>query len=164
MKLKNKKTGEIVYATMMASYGGGELQIRYYPVDNAEGTQFKEYRSISELNAEWEDYEEPKDFWYIDDFMIMCGTEGEFTTPDLASFTKKDIEKLKAIGNYFETKEEAEKAVEKLKAWKRLKSCRFKFKGWRTADLGADKYYFVITAESDGAGKGDLDLLFGGEE
>lgn len=60
--------------------------------------------------------------------------------------------------------EEAEKAVERLRAWKRLKSCGFKFKGWRTADLGADKYYFVITAESDGAGKGDLDLLFGGKE
>ena len=56
MKLRNKKTGEIVYATMMASYGGGELQIRYYPVDNAEDTQFKEYRSLAELNEEWEDY------------------------------------------------------------------------------------------------------------
>ena len=122
------------------------------------------YNSLAELNAEWEDYEEPKDFWYIDDLMIICGTEGEFTNPDLASFTKKDIEKLKAIGNYFETKEEAEKAVEKLKAITRLKSCGFKFKGWRTADLGADKYYFVITAESDAAGKGDLDLIFGGEE
>lgn len=56
MKLRNKKTGEIVYATMMASYGGGELQIRYYPVDNAGDTQFKEYRSLAELNEEWEDY------------------------------------------------------------------------------------------------------------
>ena len=60
--------------------------------------------------------------------------------------------------------EEAKKAPEKLEAWKRLEDKGFKFKGWRTADLGADKYYFMITAESDGAGKGDLDLLFGGEE
>ena len=30
------------------------------------------------------------------------------------------VEDMKAIGNYFDTKEEAEKAVEKLKAWKRL--------------------------------------------
>lgn len=69
-------------------------------------------------------------------------------------------------GYHFETctKEEAEEAVEKLEAWKRLKDKGFRFEGWRTADLGADKYYFAITAESDDAGKGDLDLLFGGKE
>lgn len=34
------------------------------------------------------------------------------------------------IGNCFQTEEEAEKAVEKLKAWKRLKDSGLKFKGW----------------------------------
>ena len=86
-----------------------------------EDKKYKLYHSLAELNAEWEDYEKPKDFWFIDDFMIMCGTEGEFTNTEMGSFAKKDIEKLKQIGNYFETEEEAEKAVKKLKAWKRLK-------------------------------------------
>lgn len=155
MKLKNKKTGEIVYATMMASYGGGELQIRYYPVDNAESAHFKEYRSISELNEEWEDYEEPKEYWYLDYGGRIKAMNDANDEEDLAR---------KEIGNYFSSREEAELVVRKLQAWKRLKDIGFKFTGWRTVDLNTDKYYFVMTAKSDGAGKGDLDLLFGGED
>jgi len=119
MKLRNKKTGEIVYATMMASYGGGELQIRYYPVDRAEDTRSKEYRSISELNAEWEDYEEPKVYYYISDF-------GAIRECEIGKFPE-DEEDRKQIGNYFETREETEKAVERLRAWKRLEDKGFRF-------------------------------------
>lgn len=51
--------------------------------------------------------------------------------------------------------------VEKFKAWQRLKDKGFRFGGWTTADLGADKYYFTIIAESDEATSVyDLDLLF----
>lgn len=151
MKLKNKKTGEI-----------GELQIteKHCAVAVGDGTAscgIEIYSSLAELNEEWEDYEEPKEYWFINSL-------GEAIRPsDTTDWAPEDDSYHKEIGNYFETPEEAEKAVEKLKAWKRLSSLSFKFKGWRTADLGADKYYFVITAESDGAGKGDLDLLFGGE-
>ena len=112
------------------------------------------YNNLAELCEKWEDYEESKEFYWID-------YDGEVKT-FVTSYEWQ--EKMKELGNYFATKEEAEKAVEKLEAITRLKSCRFKFKGWRTVDLGADKYYFAITAESDGAGKVDLDLLFGGEE
>ena len=38
------------------------------------------------------------------------------------------------IGNCFQTKEEAEQAVEKLKAWKRLKDSGLKFKGWNKSN------------------------------
>ena len=48
------------------------------------------------------------------------------------------------IGNYFETREEAEKAVEKLKAWKRLKDSGLKFKDWNKSNY--DKT-FCINAE-----------------
>lgn len=94
MKLKNKKTGEIKDVESL----GHEKSLRdkYGPqITLSWNTEYENlgecrtYNSLAELNEEWEDYEEPKDFWYIDDFMIMCGTEGEFTTPDLASFTKK---------------------------------------------------------------------------
>lgn len=44
-----------------------------------------------------------------------------------------DNDRLK-IGNCFQTKEEAEKAVEKLKAWKRLKDSGLKFKGWNKSN------------------------------
>lgn len=118
------------------------------------------YNNLAELCEKWEDVpEEPKEQYYIKENGVI-GTFGaiEDDIPD------ERLSEMKQIGNYFETEEETEKAVEKLEAMTRLKSCGFKFKGWRTVDLGADKYYFVITAESNGAGKGDLDLLFGGEE
>ena len=48
------------------------------------------------------------------------------------------------IGNCFESREEAEKAVEKLKAWKRLKDSGLKFKDWNK--INYDKT-FCINAE-----------------
>ena len=38
------------------------------------------------------------------------------------------------IGNCFQTKKEAERAVEKLKAWKRLKDSGLKFKSWNKSN------------------------------
>lgn len=38
------------------------------------------------------------------------------------------------IGNCFQTEEEAERAVEKLKAWKRLKDSGLKFKSWNKSN------------------------------
>lgn len=149
MKLRNKKTGEIVEPFGITCLNGRT----FVQFDDGKGTFKFEAHSLAELNKEWEDYEEPEIIWYINSSGITCCAAKENYWGD-----------SKEIGNWFETKEEAEKAVEKLKALKRLKDKGFKFKDWRTADLGADKYYFIITAESDGAGKGDLDLLFGGEE
>lgn len=48
------------------------------------------------------------------------------------------------IGNCFQTKEEAEKAVEKLKAWKRLKDSGLKFKDWNKSNYDRT---FCINAE-----------------
>ena len=110
MKLKNKKTGEIV-----------EFETDIY-ADTEDRTY--EFRTIAELNAEWEDApEEPKEYWYIN----------EFGTPTKADFVGRETlygKCRKNFGNHFETKEEAEKAVEKLKAWKRLKdTCNLQFDG-----------------------------------
>lgn len=146
MKLRNKKTGKIY-----------EMQVHHIAG--------KCYESLAEINEDYEDYEEPKDFWYIDDFAIMCGTEGEYTAPDLGSFTKKDIGKLKQIGNYFETEEEAEKAIEKLKAWKRLKDKEFSLCGWEDSNGEINTIYFSIPEnkwETDTCD--DLDICFRGEE
>lgn len=48
------------------------------------------------------------------------------------------------IGNCFQTEEEAERAAEKLKAWKRLKDSGLKFKDWNKSNY--DKT-FCINAE-----------------
>lgn len=138
MKLRNKKTGEIVFATMKASYGGGELQIRYYPLDNAEDTQFKEYRSISELNEEWEDYKEPKEDG-LDNIITL----------------------VEAYSNEYSERYPKE-IVEKLKAWKRLENKGFRFKGCRYWDIEDAKVieYELGSPMIDKQVDKDLELLF----
>ena len=76
------------------------------------------------------------------------------------------VEKRKEIGNDFSGIEEAEKAVEKLKAWKRLKDNGFKFQFWTSSYSGDNISFFIdwITADSKKEIEQDLDLLFGGEE
>lgn len=71
----------------------------------------------------------PQVAYYIDrDGDIVSYKTGNFPTRVF------NVEQNKAIGNYFETREEAEKAVEKLKAWKRLKDSGLKFKDWRKSN------------------------------
>lgn len=97
MKLRNNKTREI------AIFGEGIVDLRRIGCKNV----------AEMLEAGWEDYEEPKDHWYIN-------YQGEVYVLDPKAVPEYS-RNAKSIGNYFETKEEAEKAVEKLKAWQRIK-------------------------------------------
>lgn len=146
MKLRNKKTGEIGYL-----YEHSLMQdiIIVYDVKGIVG----KYNSLAELNEEWEDApEEPKYFYCI------C-TEGSINKYEVERYeTETWVKHAKSIGNYFDTREEAEKAVEKLKAWKRLKDNGFKFEG--TYYLGKP---FNSYDECEQAMK-DLAILIGGEE
>ena len=139
MKLRNKKTGEIVEWEHGPQYKLG-----------------KEYKSIKEFAEEWEDYEEPKEYWYID-------TDGEIMFDNVEDDT---VKVMREIGNYFETKEEAEKAVEKLKAWKRLKDKGFRFDGWewKYQKVRYEFDFTVLSEDGEKEAEKDLDLLFGGEE
>ena len=139
MKLRNKKTGEIEEFVLF------------------DGNGLRGGATLESLTKEWEDApEEPKEYYWVidDDGMLVCRTVGDFANE----------ERCKHIGNYFETKEEAEKAVEKLKAWKRLKDKGFRFDGWKCT--GSISFTFdnycgdgQLISASD-----DLDLIFGGEE
>lgn len=137
MKLRNKKTGEV-----------RELPDGFFCGDN-----------LKKICEEWEDYEEPKEYWYIDyDGGILCGETDDSSAERM----------MISIGNHFESLEEAEKAVEKLKALKRLKDKRIKF------NLDFVKNNINYTYRVDGALHSstnemryifnDLYLLFGGEE
>ena len=148
---------------------GGNLY--YYPADN--GTEnahwsdrimaynHKTLEKFPNILDEWfEEVEEPKEHWMIDVFGDV----------DIVSsiYTDDMIDELREIGNYFETKEEAKKAVEKLKAFKRLKDKGLKFKGI----IGYDETHFWFPNPNDiefmfenRETRKDLNLLlFGGEE
>ena len=145
MKVKINKTGEI------KAVNHDQVLVHF-----SDGTT-KAYKSISELSNDLSDYEEPKIYDYITDF-------GAIYEREIGVFLE-DEEERKRIGNYFESYEEAEKAVEKLKAWKRLKDKGFRFKNI-ISDEGCI-YYWLPHAEDmflNDTVKKDLDLLFGGEE
>lgn len=147
MKLRNKRTGEIGYTAV--------LQSKAIVVMDENAIQLGSYTSLAELNEEWEDYEEPETFWY----MTAWGDVKEYSQDQFA------IKQKIAIGNYFETKEEAELAVRKLKAWKRLKDEGFRFNKWTIPEEPKTPHIkLVIEAEMDVPDSPyDLDLLFGGE-
>lgn len=145
MKIRDKKTGAI--------YKIEDIDLG----NNADGIWLgmTKYNSLAELNAEWEDVpEEPKTFWY----MTAWGDVKEYSQDQFA------IKQKQEIGNYFETKEEAEKVVEKLKAWKRLTDKGFRFCGYTA--LGLAEIHFMVDWEDIDVEQHtkDLDLLFGGEE
>jgi hypothetical protein len=169
MKLRNKKTGEIVddgyvRETHDFQFDGQKHVLAVFkgnghrPPERVSGA----YNSLAELNEEWEDApEEPKDYWWIspvDTDVVHCVEDA-----------KDEMDKYnKEIGNYFETKEEAEKAVEKLKAIQRLKNYYLKFK----LDFVKNKIDFTYrldgtlhsSVDEERIIFEDMNLLFGGEE
>ena len=158
MLLRNKKTGEIAEL----NYYDRFLQV----VDTTSslcGNSVKgEYTSISELSADWEDApEEPKTFWAIS----WAGEPEEY---DVKKTPQELKDMAKAIGNYFSSREKAEKAVEKLKAWQRLKDHNLKLKPGSRIFNNTDKVFTTqaVFLESDTYEyiEQDLDLLFSGGE
>lgn len=154
MKLRNKKTGEIGKPAFI----GVDYEITILPEDKNKKARY--YTSLAELNAEWEDYEEPKEYYYLDN----CGDILQDVDDD------SSVDRIrKEIGNHFETKIEAEQAIERLKAWKRLKDKGFRFCRHWAYNYDYPKvenqahFEFVAICE-DGILFDDLDLLFGGEE
>ena len=156
MKLRNKKTGEV--ATLTLSTNGEDMIIMG-------NDMLAHITNLSELK-DYEDYEEPKEYWYLENNGEVIKTTYEGNLYE---------EKMKEIGNYFGTKEEAEKAVEKLKAWKRLKDRNFRFNLNYSTD-GADinhkdviicrieAYFDDKWEEENMKAEEDLDLLLGDEE
>lgn len=151
MKLRNKKTGEIVEAHDIDIID----RYVYLKIFSAGDYDTKQYTSIAEFCEEWGDYEEPEDVWYID-------WKGDVRVADVDN----DWFGEKSIGNYFKTREEAEKAVEKLKAITRLQNKGFRFDGWdeNHHNLGIIEFSFDKVENNVWDFKEDLDLLFGGAE
>ena len=152
MRLRNKKTGEI---------RDGEDVILENLRKN--GTTL-EAICIDEIKEEWEDYEEPKEQYYIKENGAI-GTCGAIED----DISGERLSEMKQIGNYFGTKEEAEQAVERLRAWKRLKDKGFRFTDYDVAEPVGDgefcgQAFFRGGNYSRYEIGADLNLLFGGEE
>lgn len=156
MKLKNKKTGEIGKLAEAEDYKGSFFRVETDD-NNGEGRVYL-YRDLKTFAEAWEDYEEPKKYWYIDEILNIWSTVQN--KDDEVELYK--IQGLKEVGNYFETGEEAELAIKKLKAWKRLKDNGFRFNGYTGFGLGEIKFEHDVMGETGLAQ--DLNLLFGGEE
>lgn len=164
IKLRNKKTGQL-----------GNFIINKDHFECIDLDYVPEYRKLAELNAEWEDYEKPKECWWS--IMVNFNYRENRSEVSIVRLDKKlyDPSEAKEIGFYFETKEEAEKAVEKLKAWKRLKDRNFRF-NLNYSTSGADinhkdvimcqieAYFDDKWEEENMKAEEDLDLLLGGEE
>ena len=158
MKLRNKKTGEIGW--LYCDHISVPKKMTVFAEDKDLSANHWDYNSLAELNEEWGDApKEPKEYWYINDLdgkPMKC----ELRYCSVREFTEW-IEKRKQIGNYFETKEEAELAVRKLKAWKRLKDKGFKFERWQFLD---NRSGIWVQGKLVPGIVDQLDILFGGEE
>ena len=169
MKLRNKKTGDVFdFDSITDLCFGSKIQ---FQATNMHNKPIYIFNSLAELNKEWEDYKEPKDndYWYIDDFGRV-----QFSSEILDEVEEHPNNWMtrKLFGNYFGTREEAEKAMERLKAWKRLKDkCCISFSGLnrnikgRPVSVNLDFNIEGRTTFDDAIqNTEDLMLLFGGED
>lgn len=143
-KLINRKTRQIFV------YGEGIVDLKSLGCKNV----------AEMIEAGWEDYKEPQVAYYIDRDGHIVSYQRKVACPKRV-FDKEENE---AIGNYFETREEAEKAVEKLKAWKRLKDTITRIDRASFDDVGTATLFIRYKGKDHKKVKADLDSLIGGKE
>lgn len=174
MRLKTKfqdedfELGEVVDA-IISTTSLVDTHIKLKTKAKRGGEHMFSFSRISELFELFEDYEEPKKHYEI----LAMGAVMEREDAEDEMFRNQG---QREIGNYFETKEEAEQAVEKLKAWKRLKEVGFRFIDWELdmKTVADGKIWFDIGTNTEWDAerllglkpeiKKLLDMLFGGEE
>lgn len=148
MKLRNKKTGEIGW--LYCDHISAPKKMTVFSEDRNLSASHWDYTSLAKLNEDWEDApEEPKEYWYI-------GSSGLVHKEQ----TNLHSEAREAIGNRFGSPEEAEKAVEKLKAWKRLKDKGFRFSDFYYTELCDYARINIKATMINDSINDDLNLLF----
>lgn len=170
MKLRNKETGEIVEDAYVRETHDFQFdgQKHVLAVFKGNGHRPPErisgpYYSLAELNAEWEDYEESREYWYMKEYWYINSLGQVIGTVMQSDDDKVFADELREFGNYFETKEEVERAVEKLKAFNRLKDKGFRFSDYH---IGAGEIHFDITISREILDdfNEDMSICFGGED
>ena len=159
MKLQTKfqdedfEMGEVVDAEVASLPLPAEHEIKVTAKAKSGGEHTFYYDSITELNEDWEDYEEPKEYYYIDGNGLVCCKR---------LVDVNNTATIKEIGNHFETKEEAEQAVKKLKAWKRLKDAGVRFDMSRLATPDTITIFARVSKRGFQEDAADLAIIFGG--
>ena len=152
MKLRNKKTGEIISSK--------ELFTDEYINDLFSKDLNYFLSKLNKLQECWEYYEEPKEYWFIDEFGLVQKEIEYYYEENKEAVHDKRI----AVGNYFKTREEAEEAVEKLKAWKRLKDTITRIDRASFDDVGTATLFIRYKGKDHKKVSEELDLLFSGED
>lgn len=156
MRLRNKKTGEIIELEKPMSYKLG-----------------KEYDTVAEFIEDWEDVpEESKDeiYWYIESDGEIMDERRSWHIGQSDYEWEREKEVMKRVGNLFETKEEAEKAIERLRAWQRIKKdlVSIHWQDEKDGKFSVWGQFYGHMLENDAIlniHRKDLDLLFpGGDE
>lgn len=166
MKLRNKRTGEIIYDAYIREthdyqYDDPSHVLAVFQSQPGRSPERVSggYTSLAELNEEWEDaQEEPK----IDALSMMIVT--------LTYFIEDELDKDEPDKDEVDL-EDCKSMLEKLKAWKRLKDKGFRFTGISVTALNMDCAVFEIgedfykeqSIRSSELNK-DLRFLFGGKE
>ena len=153
-QVKNRRTGDI--GELDFDSKEGVFIVVRYDLNTKEMIK-SYYKSLEDLCEEWEDVpEEPKEYWAIDQFGEPINVSG---------LSRLQLEKLHRIGNDFPSENATMKAVEKLKAWKRLKDKGFRFNGCiREHKKGSADITIESHIDDDCGTTEDLYLLFGGKE
>lgn len=152
MKIRIKKTGEVLEDVKYIDTALRTITILYLDDGILREMRIKNLSDIEEVV----DNEETDIYWFIN-------ASGEISSIYEGDEDEEDTMASRQIGNYFKTKEEAEKAVEKLEVLKRLTDKGFRFFNNKIiGEYGNVSYKLNYPATS--IEEKDLDLLFGGEE
>lgn len=137
--------GEVVDAAL-GTLPDGRIMVRANGPSGGEHRFY--YESIDGFIEDWADpYEEEEKYWYIYADEPQSDYKGGFIE-----------ENFKSVGNYFESKEEAEQVVEKLKAWRRLRELGlFRWGNLNEVKAACDYRHYVGIER-------DFEIVFGGEE
>lgn len=146
------KLGEVADVDIATMPDG---RIKAQAVAKSGGVHTFFYDDLKTFANDWEDYED--EHLYVISAEISCGYECVLKD-DYATLCDTAVE----LGIGFKTEKEAQKTVERLKTWKRLKDKGFRFRGISDGYIG---FWFPKAEDmfEKNETRADLDLLFGGE-